>query len=68
MGWWSKKIETDEGKVYNVWDSGRGRLDVHQACLIDSFGAKLGSTDNLRDAVDLVEFKTDANVTNIKSR
>jgi hypothetical protein len=47
MGWWSKTIETDEGKVYNVWDSGHGRLDVHRACLIDSFGAKVGSTDNL---------------------
>jgi hypothetical protein len=65
---WTKKIDTSDGKTYNVFERANGTVDVHEQN--SGFGKGAGSDHgnyrSLADAVSAIEGKTGARVIRIR--
>ena len=68
MGW-NKKIDTDDGKTYHVYERINGTVDVHeQNSGLKSWGTDHGNYESVKDAVSSIEGKTGSSVTGICSK
>jgi hypothetical protein len=68
MGWFSRKLDTDDGKTHHVYERSDGTYDVHaNDSIAKSWGSREASRcDTLRDAIDLVEARSGSTVTSIR--
>ncbi len=68
MGWFSHKMDTDDGKTHHVYTRSDGTIDVHaNDSICKSWGTREASEcSTMKDAVAIVEAHSGASVTSIR--